>query len=169
MCIFRLARFSTDILRNPDSPHRQRKKSTLSILTDGAWADSEERYFVKDQIKTFLRNVRKATELTKKALARQVSIQFIRFGPHLDETPETPNLKSLEHLVDIGSLLVYSHSVNAIYSNCNPRDIVDTEPANRNVYKMLLRSSLRTIYEDIGENSVVEASESLSQRNKAAE
>lgn len=100
------------------------KNFTLIVLTDGVWRGMKEPHAVEDTI------IRRMNEITRqlgnatgnsKKNSRAVTIQFIQFGR--DEAA-TNRL----HLLDQGLIDV------------EIPDIIDTEPSNGNVLKMLLGS-----------------------------
>lgn len=72
--------------------HSNVKQLTIIVLTDGVWPGVRAREEVDEQIKIFVRQVR---ELTNNVLHRQVSIEFIQFGNHLEATNHLRTLDDL--------------------------------------------------------------------------
>jgi hypothetical protein len=93
----------------------------IYILTDGVWSQGEDELCgVQKHIQILVKKLIKSGKL------KRVGIQFIRFG---DDPAGKERLRRLDD-----ELLEYDIE----------RDIVDTEPANGNIFKMLLGSTSST-------------------------
>ncbi|KAH7324079.1 kinase-like domain-containing protein [Rhexocercosporidium sp. MPI-PUGE-AT-0058] len=116
-----------------------RKAMTIIVLTDGLWEGVKNKEEVSEQIVTFIKKVR---DLPNNVVPRRVSIEFIQFGT--DEAA-TARLKHLDdNLKDRGI-----------------PDVIDTEPSNGDVYKMLLGSLVENYDGDANELQLVESPERL--------
>ncbi|KAF2400193.1 hypothetical protein EJ06DRAFT_420275 [Trichodelitschia bisporula] len=95
------------------------KRTTLIILTDGVWKGTEVKEDVEEKIQVFIKWLMGVSGGHED---RSFSIQFIQFGNDLEATQRLKRLD--DELVKLKGI----------------PDIVDTEPADGNIYKMLLGS-----------------------------
>jgi hypothetical protein len=108
----------------------QTKAATLVFLTDGIWAGLD-REKIEQTIKDFLQ---KLSEKYGNLDKRPFTIQFIHFG---EDQIATRHLDRMDDNLCSGGLL----------------DVIDTEPARGDIYKMLL-GSLKPEYDDLDKGLV---------------
>jgi Protein kinase domain len=133
--------------------HEKVKQLTVIVLTDGIWPGTLVKQEVDEQIKTFVRGV---WELTNNLIPRYVSIEFIQFG----KDPEaTIHLRDLDDLLTSPGFPSANSPflLRAIDTNRKFRDVIDTEPADGDVYKMLLGSFVDSYDEDENRLELVES------------
>ncbi|KAE9370120.1 kinase-like protein [Stipitochalara longipes BDJ] len=102
------------------------KQLTIIVLTDGVWGGTLAREDVNKQIVTFVRSVR---ELSNNLIYRHVSIEFVQFGK---DPTATMHLRILDDML----------------TDAGVPDVIDTEPSDGDVYKMLLGSFVDNYDED---------------------
>ncbi|KAK9802150.1 hypothetical protein SCARD494_00083 [Seiridium cardinale] len=121
---------------------RKKKKLTLIILTDGIWHNVKEKHTVADEIVTSLQRWQDKDVLKKQLESRGLSIQFVRFGDNEDAKIELDRMDT-NLTTRNGTRLPYValRSVDLQdHTNIKPSDIIDHEPADGNIYKMILGS-----------------------------
>ncbi|KAJ0103838.1 uncharacterized protein J7T55_000466 [Diaporthe amygdali] len=110
---------------------KEKKKLTLIILTDGIWSGVRNKGTVKGGIVHAVERAQNQGALRKQIGERGLSIQFVRFG-HDEEA-----IAKLEHMDN-----------NLEDTDGQPLpDIIDHEPADGNIFKMIL-GSLDSKYDD---------------------
>ncbi|TRX90586.1 hypothetical protein FHL15_008559 [Xylaria flabelliformis] len=123
-------------LKNNSDGRRLKRHLTILVLTDGLWEINKE-YDVDNYLVTFIKRIPEENWEPETPVGmsnklpsrpRPISIQFIRFGHHPDAILRLNRLDN--ELKDRPELLGTSI----------PRDIIDTEDANMDVYKMFLGS-----------------------------
>ena len=126
-------------LRNPQSrfgiprSSRDMRKLNLYVLTDGLWQpESDAETPIKHLVKTL-------DELDKPL--NQVGIQFIRFGDDPHGRARLEHLDSgLKGFSKCSRHMFHESLLRQFADTTFSRDIVDTEPSNGNIWKMLLGS-----------------------------
>ncbi|KAL1880072.1 hypothetical protein Daus18300_001435 [Diaporthe australafricana] len=122
----------------------EKKKLTLIILTDGVWPGVSNKATLIAGIIHTLERAQNKKMLRKQLEERGLSIQFVRFG--YDEAA----IGALESLDN-----------NLIGTDGQPLpDIIDHEPANGNIYKMIL-GSLDSKYDEDTQTSVGDGDDDL--------
>ncbi|KAI0402285.1 hypothetical protein F4802DRAFT_608795 [Xylaria palmicola] len=133
-----LALILEDHLRKNNDGKKLMRHLTILVLTDGRW-EMEHEYTVDDYLVSFIKKIpaenwepeapRRASGSSNKPTSRPrpISIQFIRFGHHPNAIARLNRLDN--NLKDRPELMRTSIP-----------DIIDTEDANMDVYKMFLGS-----------------------------
>ncbi|KAL5315922.1 hypothetical protein ACEPPN_016796 [Leptodophora sp. 'Broadleaf-Isolate-01'] len=116
-----------------------KKAMTIIVLTDGLWEGVKNKDEVSEQIVAF---VKKVKDLPNNVVPRRVSIQFIQFG--VDEAATARLIHLDDHLKYRGI-----------------PDVIDMEPSNGDVYKMLLGSLVENYDGEENELELVESPEEL--------
>ncbi|GAW17183.1 hypothetical protein ANO14919_066360 [Xylariales sp. No.14919] len=128
-----------DHLRKNSDGRKLKRHLTILVLTDGLWEKNNNEMDVDDYLVTFIKKIPEENWEPETPLEasiannkppsrpRPISIQFIRFGYHPDAIARLDRLDN--HLKDRPELV-----------GASIPDIIDTEDANMDVYKMFLGS-----------------------------